>query len=185
MKQPIQVVKAIPSFRQRYQMYCALTCLETLGREFSPKLNIVSELNALVGKDFLKKHYKKKYPEVKKKINALKMYVAEINSYLNGIKQKLIDPDDVTSKIYLNYRKALGEAYAYIFLIDELWVLLLKETDLKDVTVASDFWGALAGTRKEVFESAMEKVRVVGREYEGGREEPEEEVEEESEEGKE
>lgn len=130
--------------QQRYLMNCAIINIRSDGEEFEPKLDNISLLISLVGKDFLEKHYKEDYLEIKKKLEELKNYVSEIVAYKSDISKKIVNSEDITSERFLMYKQALSKAFEYLFFIDEILLLLVEQTSLKSLTIPSHYWAYVA-----------------------------------------
>ena len=77
----LRIIKTTREQQQRFLINCALIGVSSMGDEFEPKLDNLSLLLNLVGKEALEKHYNDKYLEKGNKIN-------EILSKLTGITEK-------------------------------------------------------------------------------------------------
>ncbi len=125
-------------------MNCALISLEMYGREFEPKLDNLSLLRNIVGEEFLKGHFKDKYEEVIKQLDQLTNYISNMVAYYSDIDKKIIHREDITSRRFLEYWKGVSYAVKHMFFIDKLLLLMVNETDLRDKTIPSTYWNALA-----------------------------------------
>jgi len=170
MQAEIQI-KALPEQRQRYLMNCALVCLETDGRELEPKIDNLSLLINIVGTEALKEHYKKGFMVIKNKINELIKDTAILISYFSDIDKRVVSREDITSQRFLRYQESLSNILESLFLIDELTIILLNKTDLKDLTVPATYWSVLATKEKkmpiteEERETITEEIRAETGEY--------------------
>jgi len=149
MQAEIQI-KALPEQRQRYLMNCALECLESDGREFEPKIDNLSLLINIVGIDTLKEHYRKKYNAIKNKIDELIKDTAILISYFSDIDKRVVSREDITSQRFLRYQESLSNILNNLFLIDEVTIILLNKTDLKDLTIPATYWSVLATKEKKM-----------------------------------
>ena len=144
------LIKVLPEQRQRFLMNSALECLETNGREFESKIDNLSLLINIVGTEALEEHYKKKYLVIKNKIEELIKDAATLISYFSDIDKRVVSREDITSQRFLKYQESLSNLMESLFLIDEVTIILLKKTELKDMTVPASYWSAMAIREKKI-----------------------------------
>ena len=171
MEQAEILIKATPEQRQRYLMNSALECLESDGREFEPKIDKLSLLKSIVDEDVLKNHYKKNFNKIKNKIEELVKDAAVLISYFSDIDKRVVSREDITSQRFLRYQESLSNILENLFLIDEVTMILLEKTDLKNVTIPATYWSVLATKEKkmpiseEERENITEEIRAETGEY--------------------
>ena len=151
--EPVKLVMVTSDQRQRFLMNSAMVAMETNAREFEPKLDNLSLLISIVGWDSVEEYCvktKQKYSDVKDRIHKLKRYVTNMIAYFSDIDKKIVQREDITSKRFMKYREGLSYFIDHLFFIDELVVFLLDSTDLKNMTIPSNYWYLLSQKYKEM-----------------------------------
>lgn len=147
-----------------YLINSAMSGLETNGRELLPKLENISLLRALVGEDFLKDHYKDKYDNIEKILRLCRKYTSEIASYFSDIDNKIINMEDLGSERFIKYQYAFAYIFDYLFILDEIEILLLSKAQelrlfgVEDLSIPSNYFSYLISKKKGVdVESVMHR----------------------------
>ena len=151
MKKESKILIKVEGFqRQRFLMNCALECISSDGREFEPKIDNISMLLALVGDVPLKDHWGKELNAIKKRIERLKEKISEIVAYHSDIDKNVVSREDITSQRFARYIESISYAIKNIFFIDEITLLLVKETTLQDATIPSSYFTVLSQKEKQM-----------------------------------
>lgn len=122
----------------KFIMYKLAESCQVAGcNSYAPFLRALNHLRSIVGDGCLKTKFSDDYKKKIMKLNQATVYANIVETYLIGLKNKTVIREDISSKRFIQFKKAV----AYLSLLDydifDIFNVLLDNSSLRRLTIPS------------------------------------------------